>query len=126
MARPWIRWLSKFAIAPAVIVAALALPWVVSNSWFQQGWLSRQWTGWTLIAIAGDAAVVLLAAIWWLWWWLPRRSADVKHQRRSRREIYLASAGSCYRLNYTQNQSLRESSCKRQNKHGVTSSNLKS
>lgn len=62
MARPWIRWLSKFAIALAVIVAAF--PWVVSNSWFQQWWLSRQWTGWTLIAIAGDAAVVLLAAIW--------------------------------------------------------------
>jgi hypothetical protein len=72
-ARPWLRWLSKIAIALAVIVAALALPWVVSNSWFQQWWLSRQWTGWTLIAIAGDAAVVLLAAIWWLWWWLPRR-----------------------------------------------------
>jgi hypothetical protein len=72
-ARPWLRWLSKIAIALAVIVAALALPWVVSNSWFQQWWLSRQWNGWTLIAIAIDAALVLVAGIWWLWWRLPRR-----------------------------------------------------
>jgi uncharacterized protein YjbI with pentapeptide repeats len=73
MARPWLTWLSRIGIALAVIFAALALPWVVSSSWFQRWWLSRQWNGWILIAIAIDAAVVLLAAIWWLWWRLPRR-----------------------------------------------------
>ena len=31
MARPWLRWLRGITIALAVVVATLALPWVVSN-----------------------------------------------------------------------------------------------
>ena len=73
MAKLWIRWLGRIAISIGIGGAALALPWVDSNSWFQRWWLSRQWNGWTLIAIAIDAALVLVAAIWWLWWRLPRR-----------------------------------------------------
>jgi uncharacterized protein YjbI with pentapeptide repeats len=76
MARPWLRWISKIAIAIGVGGAALALPWVSSNSWFQRWWLSWQWNGWTLVAIAIDAALVLAAAIWWLWWRLPRRQVE--------------------------------------------------
>jgi uncharacterized protein YjbI with pentapeptide repeats len=66
MAIPWIRWI---AIAIAVGVAALALPWAI---WWLWGRLSPQWDRRTVIAIA-IVALALLWAIWWLWWRLPQR-----------------------------------------------------
>ena len=71
MAIPWIRWLSRIAVAIAVVVAALALPWAIWWLWLR---LAPQWDRRTVIAIA-IAALVPLGAIWWLWWQLPKRQA---------------------------------------------------
>jgi uncharacterized protein YjbI with pentapeptide repeats len=76
MPRPWLSWFRRIAIAMAVAVAALALPWapLLPPLW---RWVPQQWDTRIVIAIAIDAALmllaVLLATLWWLWWRLPQR-----------------------------------------------------
>ncbi len=83
MARPWVRWLSRIAIAiiaMAVVTAPSASGGVSGND---QGNCEghrdegRALPTFSIIAIVVEiaiyAALVLLAAIWWLWWRLPRR-----------------------------------------------------
>jgi uncharacterized protein YjbI with pentapeptide repeats len=71
MIMPSVRWLERIATAIAV-VAALALPWVLTSDWLWAR-LPEEWGSRTTIIIAGDTALVLAAGIWWLWWRLPQR-----------------------------------------------------
>ena len=88
-----IRWISRIvAIIAITVIAALALPWVLSLSisWLWR-WLPEQWDAWIVVAIAADATLVLLAGIWWLWWRLPKRQVrglDIQiHDPKARADI---------------------------------------
>jgi hypothetical protein len=81
MARPWIRRISRIAIA-TVVVAALALPLVLLMLMPEKATATlemriakaiQQLPLLLIIVIAVEATLVLLAAIWWVWWRLPKR-----------------------------------------------------
>jgi hypothetical protein len=80
MVRPWVRWLSRIAIA-IVVVAALVFPVVFPETTTTIATviatkirsLPTASVTAMVVEITVGAALVALAAIWWLWWRLPRR-----------------------------------------------------
>jgi hypothetical protein len=76
MTSPWIRRISRLAIAVAVI-AALTGPWafpaVTTALVMTIGKVIPPLSLPLIVLLAVEATLVLSAAIWWLWWWLPKR-----------------------------------------------------
>src|SRR5271170_3581646 len=76
--RPWIRWISRIAIAMGIIAAPLMLPMALLKllmfvaSKFAQQTIPAPSSGMVIVA-AVEAALLLLVTIWWLWWKLPQR-----------------------------------------------------
>ena len=76
MASPWLRRISRIAIA-VVIIAALAAPWafpaVTTAVAMKIAKVIPPLSLPLIVLLAVEATLVLVAAIWWLWWRLPKR-----------------------------------------------------